>query len=267
MSRLGVEGLQAERADALAVFENLSNAEWNLPSDCAGWAVRDVVAHMGSTLHGVIDPAFMPDLSGGTEPSMEGPVAERRTWTVAQVLDEYTSFGEQVAALAASAQDRPLSETMLPMGDLGTHPMAMMPNLFLFDVYCHLRNDILAPNGPIDRPEPPRDEARLRPTVEWMLAGLPWMCRDALVDVVDRPFTLELDGPGGGTWTITPGDDTTEGRVRVRDGAASDAAATARSTDHDFVVWGTQRRPWRGFVKVEGDDEYAARILDCVNII
>ena len=72
-----------------------------------------------------------------------------------------------------------MSETMLPMGDLGTHPMAIMPSTFLFDNYCHLRNDILKPNGPIDRPEPPRDEKRLAPTIEWMLAGLPWMCADA----------------------------------------------------------------------------------------
>ena len=89
---------------------------------------------------------------------MEAPVAERRAWTVEEVLAEFETYSGQVADLAATLQEPPMSETLLPMGDLGTHPMAIMPSTFLFDNYCHLRNDILKPNGPIDRPEPPRDE-------------------------------------------------------------------------------------------------------------
>jgi hypothetical protein len=105
-----------------------------------------------------------------------------------------------------------MAEAMLPMGDLGTHPMAIMPSTFLFDNYCHLRNDILKPNGPIDRPEPPRDGMRLQPTIEWMLAGLPWMCETKLA-FVDKPITLVVTGVGGGTWSIGPGGE--DGRVLV----------------------------------------------------
>ena len=83
---------------------------------------------------------------------MEAPVAERRAWTVEEVLAEFETYSGQVADLAATLQEPPMSETLLPMGDLGTHPMAIMPSTFLFDNYCHLRNDILKPNGPIDRP-------------------------------------------------------------------------------------------------------------------
>ena len=146
---------------------------------------------------------------------MEAPVAERRAWPVDDVLAEYETYSGQVADLGASLQDPPMSETMLPMGDLGTHPMSIMPSTFLFDGYCHLRNDILKPNGPIDRPEPPRDEKRLAPTIEWMLAGLPWMCTEQLA-FVDRPITLVITGVGGGTWTIGPGGD--DGRVLVSEG-------------------------------------------------
>ena len=153
------------------------------------------------------------------------------------------------------------------MAELGTHPMAILPGVFLFDSYCHLRNDILAPNGSIDRPEPPRDEQRLAPTLEWMLAGLPWMCVDTITPLVQRPLVLEFTGPGAGTFTLAPGDAETEGRVRVSAGAAGDAAATVVSTTHDFVIWGTQRRPWADYVKVTGDDAYAAPILDTINII
>jgi len=264
MSALGVEGLRAEREAILEIAKSLSDDEWNAPSDCEGWAVRDVVAHMGAIFHGIADPSKMIDLSAGTEVSMEAPVAERRSWPVADVLAEYETYSGQIAEMGASLQDPPMSETMLPMGDLGTHPMSIMPSTFVFDGYCHLRNDILKPNGPIDRPEPPRDEKRLRPTIEWMLAGLPWMCAEQLA-FVDRPIVLEITGVGGGTWTVGPGGD--DGRVLVREGASADAVATVTTDSHDFVIWGTKRRPWRDLVRVSGDTGYAERVLDGIKII
>src|ERR1700690_125975 len=133
MSTLGVEGLRAERDATLTIAKSLTDDEWNAPSDCDGWAVRDVIAHMASILHGVADPSMMPDLSGGTENGMEIPVAERRARTIDEGLAEYEAYSGQVADLAASLQDPLMSETLLPMGDLGTHPMAIMPCTFLFD--------------------------------------------------------------------------------------------------------------------------------------
>jgi uncharacterized protein (TIGR03083 family) len=265
MTQQAVEGFRAERAEILALAQSLSDEEWMRPSACPGWTIRDVFGHMACTLHGVIDPAFLPDSTKGTEAGMEPQVADRRRWPIAQVVEEYETYSEQAAKVFTSVQDAPLSETMLPMGELGTHPMSILPSVFLFDGYTHLRADILAPSGSIERPQPERDAQRLRPTVEWMLAGLPWMCADALVGVVDRPLELTLDGPGGGTWTIAPGSD--EGRVSVVEAPCPDAAARVRGTDHDFVIWGTTRAPWTDFVKVEGDADYAGRVLDAINII
>jgi uncharacterized protein (TIGR03083 family) len=264
MSKLAVDGFRAERDAILSIAHSLSEHEWQLPSDCAGWTVHDVMGHMGGALHGVIDPSYMPH--GGSlddpEAMMELGVAERRTWTTDQIIEEYALATGQALDLFASFQEPPLADTMIPMGKLGTHPMSILPATFLFDHYCHLRNDMLAPNGPLDRAEPPRDEQRLQPTVEWMLAGLPAMCEDAL-GFVDRPLVLRLEGPGGGRWTIAAGN----GLVAVSKGAGRDAVATVTSSSHDFVVWGTQRRPWSDYVRIEGDDAYAARVLDGIDII
>ena len=78
MSTLGVEGLRAERDATLTIMKSLSDDEWNAPSDCEGWAVRDVIAHMASVLHGVADPSKMADMSGGTEIVSSGGVASAR---------------------------------------------------------------------------------------------------------------------------------------------------------------------------------------------
>jgi uncharacterized protein (TIGR03083 family) len=265
MSQLAVDGFRAEREAILTVAKGISPDEWLLPSACAGWSVRDVMGHMACTLHGVIDPAFLPDTAQGTERGMEPSVTERRTLPIEQVIDEYETYSAQAADVFASLQAPPLGETLIPMADLGTHPMSILPSTFLFDGYTHLRNDILAPSGSIVRDEPPRDEQRLRPTIEWMLAGLPWMCADDLAPIVDRPLVLTLEGPGGGSWTIAPGGG--DGRVSVTEGESADAVATVTSSDHDFVIWGTRRAPWRDSVKIEGDDAYAASVLDAINII
>jgi uncharacterized protein (TIGR03083 family) len=262
MSQLGVEGLRAEREAFLDVAHSLSDDEWMASSDCAGWSVRDILGHTAATMHGVIDPSLMPDMSGGTEPAMEGPVAQRRALPVPEVLAEYEEFSGLVADAFATLQEPPMADTMLPMGDLGTHPMSILASTFLFDLYCHLRVDILRPSGPIDRPEPPRDEQRLRPTLEWMLAGLPWMC--PTLTFMDRPIVLQFEGPGATTCTVHPAG--AHGRVDVVPGTDSDAVATITSSDHDFVTWGTKRRPWAGYVKINGDDAYAARVLDEINI-
>jgi uncharacterized protein (TIGR03083 family) len=264
MSQLGVDGFRAERAAILDIAHSLSDDEWAAASDCTGWAVRDVIAHMGSVLHGVVDPSAMIDLSAGTEISMEAPVAQRRALPIADVLGEYEEFSGMAADAFAALQEPPMAETDLPMGELGTHPMSMLASTFLFDAYCHLRHDILQPNGSIERPEPPRDEQRLRPTLEWMLAGLPWMNSDALT-FMDRPVTLRFEGPGGGTWTVHPRGGAE--RVTLVAGADGASAATVTSSDHDFVAWGTQRRPWNASVTIDGDEGYAAKVLDGINII
>lgn len=267
MSQLGVEGLRAEREALLTVFKSLSEDEWNASSDCAGWTVRDVAAHIAATVHGVTDPSFMPDMSSGTESAMEGPVAQRRAWSTDDVVAEYETYSAQLADFAGSVQEPPMADTMIPMNDLGTHPMALMPNIFLFDAYCHLRNDILRPHGPIDRPEPPRDEKRVRPTLEWMFAGLPWMSTDALNKVLDAPVVVVLEGDGGGTWTVARADETSDGRPVITEEAAPDPGATVTSSAHDFVIWATQRRPWRDYVTIDGDADYAASVLDSFNVI
>jgi hypothetical protein len=184
---------------------------------------------------------------------MELGVSARKDWSTADVLADYETISAQAIDAFAGLQQVPLASTPIPMKTLGTHPMHLVPNAFAFDHYCHLRVDILKPTGPVDRPAPPRDELRLAPTIEWMLAGLPQMCEEALAKVVTAPVRIDIIGPGARSITL---------------GGDGDTAATIRSSSHDFVIWGTQRRPWRDFdVTIEGDTELGAAVADNINVI
>lgn len=227
-----------------------------MPSDCDGWRVQDVITHMTMGMRQVVDPASVPAPPSNTEDveqDMELGVTVRKDWSAADVLADYEAISAQAIEVFGSLQEEPLASTPIPMKNLGTHPMHLVPNAFAFDHYCHLRVDILKPTGPIDRPAPPSDELRLAPTIEWMLAGLPQMCEEALAKVVTAPVRIDITGPGARSITL---------------GGAGEAAATIRSSSHDFVIWGTQRRPWREFdVPIEGDAELGAATADNINVI
>jgi uncharacterized protein (TIGR03083 family) len=266
VSQQGVDALKAEREEVLAVARSLTADEWAQPSDCEGWRVQDVVTHMAAVFRQVADPSSLPPgVPGDTEATQDSFVAARKDWSPAEVLADYEDVSVRGIEALVALQAPGMAETVVPIEDLGSHPLHLLANALAFDHYCHLRNDILRPNGPVERPAPPDDDLRLGATMEWLISGLPQMAPDAMRAAVDRPLALQLDGPGGGGWTIRPA--AGDGLVEVTEGAASDAAATATSTAKEFVVWATGRRPWRERdVAITGDGEYAARVLDAIRV-
>jgi hypothetical protein len=250
----------AERDEALALGASLSAEEWMAASDCAGWRVKDVFAHMSSVFRQVADPtSAVEGTTDDTEANQELYVAERKDWPPAQVLEEYREWSEKGIAALAGLQEPPTADTVVPLNDLGSHPLHLLANALVFDHYCHLRNDVLAPNGPIERPALPSDDLRVGPTIEWMLAGLPQMCAANLEGKLDPPINLVLTGPGGGDYVLSS--------AGVTSGRDSSAVASVTSTAADFVLWGTQRRPWATYVEIDGDERAAALVLDAINII
>lgn len=228
--------------------------------------MQDLVAHMSSNWKAVVEPPpadSPPPPVTEAERLMDLLVEPRRSWTPDQVLEEYETYAPPALEVLAAMQEEPIASAPMTVVDLGTYQNHQLADAFAFDHYCHLRIDLLAPTGAVERDVPPADDLRLVPAVGWMLAGLPQMCSRDLA-FVDRSLVLRLTGPGGAVWTIRPpGGD---GLLSVVDGAADDAA-TMTSSGHDFVIWGTKRSDWRDVVAIDGDEERAGRFLDALNIV
>jgi len=269
VTRLAVEGLRATHEDMRAVFAGLGEADWQLASACAGWRVQDLLAHVTSNFKEMVeptpppaDPSTLPALTA--EQAMEALVDPRKGWTPAELLAEYERYCDGALAALGAMQDEPLASTEIPLADLGTYAMHWLANAYCFDHYCHLRHDLLAPGGPLTASVAPADEARVRPGIEWMLAGMPQMCGDALA-LVRRPLRLELTGVGGGAWTIHPAE---PGALAViEESTSTPADATIRSGAHEFVSWGTKRSDWRTACSLAGDTDAATAVLDALNIV
>lgn len=264
MSGQGVEALRLAVEEVKSVISTLTDEEWSRPSGCQGWSVRDLVAHMSSNYKETVDPSPPPvtPLDLPAERMMDLLVEPRKGWANQQILDEYLSYCDQAVAVLASMQEEPLASTALPLADLGTYPMHALADAYAFDHYCHLRIDLLAPEGPIDRPVPEADAVRIGPAVGWMITGMPQMQRD-LGAHLTAPITLTLTGPGGGSWAISPAGD----GIHVVAGKAASGVAEVSSTGHSFVKWGTKRADWREYCTITGDGSVASRFLDALNII
>lgn len=253
-----ITALEQEVKHAKELFATIRPGEWHAPSACDGWRVQDVVQHMAAVFQQIADAGSI-DVgdSGRAETSNEVPVAARRDWNVEQVLAAYDEWAPRGVAALASLQEPPMAEMAMPIADLGTHPLRLLANAIVFDHYCHLRHDL-----PLDRAAAlDRDPATLVVVLEWMLAGLPQMCADALAELEPRSVNLVFEGPGGGSYVLAPGEPWT-----VTAGSDPDAP-TVTTTVHDFVSWGTKRSDWRDSVGGETDHDGVAAVLDAINII
>ncbi|WP_420450592.1 maleylpyruvate isomerase N-terminal domain-containing protein [Ilumatobacter sp.] len=263
MSRPALESLTRSVDEVKQVITSLTPEEWAMRSGCDGWTVKDLVAHMSSNYKEVVEPSDPPaepvDLPA--ERMMDLLVAPRTDWTNEQVRDEYLEYCDGALAAMGALQEEPAASTVIALADLGSYPMNQLADAYAFDHYCHLRIDLLAPDGPIRRELPPTDDDQLGPAVGWMLTGLPQM-QPGLVDQLSGRLRLELTGPGGGAWDLVRGGDDIV--VEAPDG---DADATVTSSAHDFVLWGTVRTPWRESCTVTGDEAMAATFLDALNIV
>lgn len=261
MTREGAIALAGERREVLALGRTLTPDEWALPSGCAGWSVQDVFAHLSALFHPAVSTvkAFLgPDIERANDVLVE----ERSSWSPVRQLDEYERWSGRAVRILFGLQHRPVSAVPVPLGDLGRHPAHFLADAAAFDHYVHLRLDLLAPGGPLDRSPVVSDPLRLRPVIGWMLRLLLRLSADAIA-ALPGPVHLSLSGHGGGEWTI--GGTAPDGVVR---GVPADPVATVLSSTEAFPAWATRRVSWReADVAVRGDEQAAATFLDEVHVV
>ncbi|MBP5935750.1 maleylpyruvate isomerase N-terminal domain-containing protein [Streptomyces acidiscabies] len=271
MTREAAQEFPALRRDVERVIGTLTREEWMMDSACAGWRIRDVVAHMAANAHEAIDPIPEPEgappLPSNRERQHDVRVDRRRNRSIEEILEEFHTYVPLFEQKLLAQQEEPQASVPVTIPTLGTYPTHALANAQVFDYFCHLRHDILRPYGPVD-PAPaaralePVSHAALYAAVQWMMWGLPQMQGSLLDETVTAPVTFEFTGAGASVWTVSRfmegGLSTGEGdfgAVRV----ISDASA--------FVAWGTTRRPWVDHCKIDGPQELAVPLLDALDIV
>lgn len=252
------------------------------PSACPGWRVRDVIAHIGAGARSVIDPLPVPEdrlpLPANREREHDVHVDIRRSWTIAEVMDEFERFGAERLERLPGLQEEPLASTEIEIPGLGTYPMHAAANGLSFDCFCHLYHDIVAPGGPIQRELPAPSHEEMLPVVQWMMWGLPQMQGPELDESLLAPITISLTGPGESKWTVRrpepqgglpqdglPQGGLPQGGLVVESGGGAEVVVTSSAVD--FVSWGTGRSAWHSACDVEGDRAVATAFLSTLDIV
>jgi uncharacterized protein (TIGR03083 family) len=265
VTHAGLASARLSTAELAEVVSLVDDEQWELPSACAGWRVIDIIAHLAALAHEAVEPpAPDPSLPRNRERYHDVRVNERRGWSHAEVIDEWRRFTPRQLKVLAAGQEMPRAEEPVEVAGLGTYPRHLLANTMAFNVLCHLRYDMLGPDGPLPFTVPEPADDLIAPAVEFMLAGLPQMQGRDLDATVTDPLVLDLTGPGATTVTILPPDGP-DGRLTVTPGA--NGTVRTRSTATDFIAWGTTRKPWREHCEITGDASAAEPFLDRLNIV
>lgn len=265
MTRAGLEAARLSVAHLEKIIPLVDDDTWDEASACAGWRLIDVVAHLAALATEAVDPPEPdPSWPKNRERYHDLRVDERRGLSHAEVIDEWRRSTPRQLALLAAGQDQAVADDPITVTGLGVYPRHLLANTMAFNVFCHLRNDMPAPGGPLRIKLPEPTDAEVGPAVEFMLAGLPQMQGPELAATVDQPLVLELTGAGATAVTVFPAAEP-GGRLTVEPG--SHGATRIRSTALDFINWAITRKPWRDYVEVTGDTNAAAGFLDRLNIV
>lgn len=265
MTTAGLASARTSTAQLSDIVDRIDDGQWELPSACAGWRVIDIIAHLAALAHEAVDPPVPdPSLPTNRERYHDLRVDERRGWSHDLVIDEWRTYTPKQLQLLTSAQLPPQAEEPVDVPGLGTYPRHLLANTMAFNVFCHLRYDMLAPDGPLPFTVADATDDLVSPAVEFMLAGLPQMQGTELEATVREPLVLDLSGPGATTVTVFPADRPAMG-LRVEPGGH--ANTRIHSSALAFVAWATTRKSWTDYCEITGDRSAATPFLNCLNII
>ena len=261
MTAAAVQALRSDADYLRHVLPSLGDDEWEAPSRCSGWTVKDLITHMAAVMQEAVEPGALPPHvdDEGTEARQEQTVAALRHLSTAELTSHYGDMSARLADMLDSLQD---VHDVTQLGTLGEYPLHLLANAYAFDHYLHIRADLLAPRGPLRRDPPTTATAEHATAVaEWIVAGFPQMNRQELsalggtvnLEVPDIDLVVHAAPADDGTIEVT------------RSPTASDATVT--TTADDLALWATKREPWRGRVEIDGDAGLAERFCNALHVV
>jgi uncharacterized protein (TIGR03083 family) len=266
---LVVDLFPEERAELLGLLAGLTPEEWHAPTMCAGWSVKDVVAHLLGVELGKLSrgrdgfPGIKPDpdeeLGMFLDRINNQWVDALRRLSPAVLCDLLRTSGPGLSEYFSSLD---LFETGVAVAWAGPEPVPVWLDVAReYTERWHHQQHIREAVG-ADLLNDPRF---ISPAMATFVRALPYTFRGA-----DAPegaaVQVQIDGPGGNAWAVVrEGPD-----WRLYAGTADDPAARV-SLDQD-VAWrlftnGLPGHTAAHHVQIEGDHQLATYFLRATAII
>lgn len=257
--------LQGQVFEALdQVCSSLTPEQWDLPTDCPGWSVKDNLSHIIGTESMILGrPA--PDHQVDDKPWVRNPIGAnneivvdfRRPWPPDKVLDEFREVAaERMKALENMSADELGAESWTPIGP-GT--VRDLLAIRIMDCWVHeqdIRRAVGKPGG-LEGPVAAHAFSRHSGAIPFVV-GKKAAAPDGSTVVVEvegfEPFAVGVDGKRANRLDAVPPEPT----VRLK---------TDLETFNRLCCGRGDAAELRKNVEVEGDDQLASKILDQINFM
>jgi uncharacterized protein (TIGR03083 family) len=248
-----VEAWRGTTRDVLDLLPTLSDDDWARPTDCPGWSVHDVVAHLAhleSVLAGLEEDDWPRGDAVPPSSYTQAGVDARRDHSPAELADEL----ERAVGIRSDALTELPDPDGKPPKTPGDAPWSWQTLLSNRSIDCWVHEQDV--RRAVGRPGS-LDSGGAQVTTRSFAAGMPFV----LGKRVKPPAGTSV------VWTLTGGVPLEVGAVMGDDGRASgDVAAhpTTRLvlTSEAFTVLGAGRRgPEAVDVRIEGDEELGREVL------
>jgi uncharacterized protein (TIGR03083 family) len=263
--------LDAVWSSTAGVLSGLDDKDWDRPTDCPGWTVRDQVSHvigtesflLGRPQPPAVDPAQAAHVHNPLGLSNEAWVAERRGRPGSEVLAEFCSVtADRLAALRAMTDEQMAAATDSPLGRV---PYERFMAVRVMDCWVH-EQDIrraLGRPGHLDGPAAEAALARFTDSLGYVV-GKKSGAKDASTVVVRIEGSMARDLAvrmvDGKAQPVAPPADDTEGDVTLSMTAEAYVCLSCGRWSPADVVAG-------GRVAITGDRELAERVLAAMAIM
>ena len=264
-----------ERAALLDVLGDLSPHEWELPTACPGWSVKDVAAHLlGDEFgrlswgrDGYVNPAFAAGLDIATLPGLVAAIdRQNAVWTAGArrmsprlIVEMLALTGEWTQAYFERLD---LDAPGMPVDWAGPEPAPVWLDIAReyterWHHQQHIRDAVGRPGL--------KERTWFAPVLEAFVRGV----ARPLADVSSPAGTvlrLTITGEAGGEWVALREPD------GWRLGIAPDIAAAASVTLDQETAWrlftkGIAKVEARRSARIDGDPDLAERVLATVSIL
>jgi len=240
----------------------LDAGEWDLPTDCPGWTVRDQFSHLIGTESILLGrsspppaPTALPYVKNPIGELNEAWVEERRGWPSTQVLAEFEEVtAARLAALRAMSDEQLAVVGPSPIGQV---PYATFMDVRVMDCWVHeqdIRRAVGRPGGLAG----PAAEAALRR----LTSSLGFVVGKRVSPPEGTSVVVELSGPVTRTVAVT----VTGGRAVAGDPPASPSVTIA--TDGETYAclangrWTGAQAVERGRLSFVGDAALGRLVVD-----
>lgn len=255
-----VQGWRESAAAVLGLVEELSAEQWSTPTDCPGWTVQDVIAHLAhleavlaGTVADVSSGARGEVISDYTEAGVEARRGRTADADVAELRDALAAREQQLAELP----DDPQAVADKTPGDIGWSWDTLLRNRCV-DMWCH-EQDI---RRALDRPGGFDGTAAQVVTMAFSFA-MPFVLGKRVKPPAGTTVQWSVTGEVPVELAVRVGDDGRASRVDAITQASGDWPVTdlAMSTETFTVLAGGRRTPDQVDVTITGDEQIGRAVL------